>query len=311
MQAKAPAKLPMRAGFTLIEMAIVLVIIGLIAGAVVVGQDLMRAAGVRATISQIEKYNTAVNTFREKYGYLPGDINASAAAQFGFLPRGIYHGMGDGDGYIEGLYANSPSTNTGYAIGYGETAMVWVDLSMANLIDGGFNTSTMLSRPPGTITGAGLSAYFPTAKLGGGNYIYIWSDGVFHSGGNGWVGWSNNGTNYFGLSTISQIDGTGQSTSTATLPVKDAFAIDSKIDDGLPQLGRVTVQYVSLGLLAWAGTAYTGAPTTAATAGSATSCYDNSSAASGTPGVAGAAQHYSLEISGGSGPNCALSFRFQ
>jgi prepilin-type N-terminal cleavage/methylation domain-containing protein len=188
MQAKAPAKLPMRAGFTLIEMAIVLVIIGLIAGAVVVGQDLMRAAGVRATISQIEKYNTAVNTFREKYGYLPGDINASAAALFGFLPRGIYHGMGDGDGYIEGLYANSPSTNTGYAIGYGETAMVWVDLSMANLIDGGFNTSTMLSRPPGTIPGAGVRAPLPTPNRGGGE-LYLHLERWRFSLRRKWLGW--------------------------------------------------------------------------------------------------------------------------
>jgi hypothetical protein len=53
------------------------------------------------------------------------------------------------------------------------------------------------------------------------------------------------------------------------------------------------------------------APTTTATPGSATTCYDNSSAASGTPGVGGAVQHYSVEISSGSNVNCALSFRFQ
>jgi prepilin-type N-terminal cleavage/methylation domain-containing protein len=43
------------AGFTLIEISIVLVIIGLIVGGVLVGHDLIRAAGVRATISQVEK----------------------------------------------------------------------------------------------------------------------------------------------------------------------------------------------------------------------------------------------------------------
>jgi len=42
-------------GFTLIELSIVLVIIGLIVGGVLVGHDLIRAAGVRATISQVEK----------------------------------------------------------------------------------------------------------------------------------------------------------------------------------------------------------------------------------------------------------------
>src|SRR3982751_930235 len=80
-------------GFTLIELSIVLVIIGLIVGGVLVGQDLIRAAEVRATISQIEKYNTAVNTFRGKYNALPGDLNASTATAFGFLARGANAGQ--------------------------------------------------------------------------------------------------------------------------------------------------------------------------------------------------------------------------
>jgi prepilin-type N-terminal cleavage/methylation domain-containing protein len=74
-------------GFTLIELCIVLVIIGLIVGGVLVGRDLISAAAVRAQVSQIEKYNTAVNTFRAKYGALPGDISATAAAQFGLTTR--------------------------------------------------------------------------------------------------------------------------------------------------------------------------------------------------------------------------------
>src|ERR1700746_416796 len=91
-------RLDVSPGFTLIELSIVLVIIGLIVGGVLVGQDLIRAAEVRATISQIEKYNTAVNTFRGKYNALPGDLNAAAATAFGFSGRGIPPGAGDGNG---------------------------------------------------------------------------------------------------------------------------------------------------------------------------------------------------------------------
>jgi prepilin-type N-terminal cleavage/methylation domain-containing protein len=70
-------------GFTLIELAIVLVIIGLLVGGVLVGRDLIEGAKVSATISQIQKYNTAADTFREKYGYLPCDIPDPHATQFG------------------------------------------------------------------------------------------------------------------------------------------------------------------------------------------------------------------------------------
>src|ERR1700691_4838931 len=96
---KSPAS---QSGFTLIELSIVLVIIGLVVGGVLVGQDLIRAAEVRATISQIEKYNTAARTFYGKYGYLPGDIKDPDASNFGFQARGTHEGQGDGNGIIEG-----------------------------------------------------------------------------------------------------------------------------------------------------------------------------------------------------------------
>ncbi|MCA9200375.1 MAG: prepilin-type N-terminal cleavage/methylation domain-containing protein [Planctomycetales bacterium] len=61
-------------GFTLIELSIVLVIIGLITGGVLVGRDLIEAAKVRNDISTIERMNAAALTFRLKYNYLPGDL---------------------------------------------------------------------------------------------------------------------------------------------------------------------------------------------------------------------------------------------
>src|ERR1700722_6343740 len=135
----APVKLPRVAGFTLIEMSIVLVIIGLVVGGVLVGQDLIRAAYVRAQITQIEKFNSAANTFYGKYQALPGDLNQSVATTFGFAARGLQPGQGDGNGILmNGL----GGWQYGYCQGVGEVMMFWVDLSTAGLIDGGFNTAS-------------------------------------------------------------------------------------------------------------------------------------------------------------------------
>ena len=65
-----------RSGFTLVELSIVLVIIGLIAGGVLVGRDLIEAAAIRQQITQVERFKTAVQTFRTKYNGLPGDLES-------------------------------------------------------------------------------------------------------------------------------------------------------------------------------------------------------------------------------------------
>jgi prepilin-type N-terminal cleavage/methylation domain-containing protein len=142
-------KSALTAGFTLIELAVVLVIIGFIVGGVLVGQDLIRAAQVRAQITQIEQFNTAANTFRSKCGYLPGDVTATAASACGLKPRGQYAGEGAGNGIIEGIYGNSAGQNIGFAEQGGETAMFWVDLSATGPISGQFNTATATTAPNG------------------------------------------------------------------------------------------------------------------------------------------------------------------
>jgi prepilin-type N-terminal cleavage/methylation domain-containing protein len=273
-------------GFTLIELSIVLVVIGLIVGGILVGQNLINSATARAQVTQIEKYNTAVNTFRGKYGGLPGDMSASIASQFGFMGRGTGPGQGDGNGVIEGF-------NGSVADGFyqdGETLFFWVDLSVGNpswaganmginLIDGTFNTYPNLNYDPSPITAATAPNYFPAAKLGGSNYVYVYSTG---------------GVNYFGVAPMNTWYAT-PNTLTASIPVQQAYQIDKKVDDGLPATGTVTATWDS-------GNLNENAPApavNAAASDSATSCYNTTS---GT---------YSINISNGANPNCAISFRFQ
>src|SRR5665213_3036991 len=130
-----------KTGFTLIELSIVLVIIGLIVGGILVGQDLIKAAEVRAQISQIEKYDQAVNTFRAKFNAIPGDMAVATASQFGFTNTNCTGGVGmrDGNGLLDG------STTAGSVLqGGAETGMFWADVSSTtagNLIEGQFPNS--------------------------------------------------------------------------------------------------------------------------------------------------------------------------
>ncbi len=296
----------LKSGFTLIELSIVLVIIGLIVGGVLVGQDLIKAAEVRATISQLQKYNTATNTFRNKYGYLPGDIPDPQASSFGFKARGTERGTGDGNGILEG-YWNSGCYRS--VLLTGEEAMFWVDLSAANLIEDQLSTATSTTAPlitPTALTTPSLNSFMPLAKLGNNNYFYVRSQPTSVV-----CAPVNNGINFFGLMnvTITDTHGDPSDTPTFTLSVKQAYAMDQKIDDGLPQTGKVTAQFLGLNsAIRWAsGTAsssvYGASPGTAAAA-SSTTCYDNAGSTSNP-------MQYSMGQNSGSGMNCALSFQMQ
>ena len=294
----------LNSAFTLIELSIVLVIIGLIVGGVMTGIDLVNAANIRAQISQIEKYQTAVHTFQLKYGYLPGDIPEPAASGFGFVigHRGNCAGTGDGDGLLEGTWT---CAGQGGQMGNGEIAMFWSDLSNAGLIDQKFNFAAYADTFINITTG-----YYPKAKLSGSVYVSDMACGDWPTCV------AATGTNYFIISNVGGI-GTGpvEIAGTPSLTVQQAYAIDSKIDDGMPQTGNVTTRYMcnannGTTQQCWSKDSSTttgtwdGTPDTSALLPSVTTCYDNGN-------VAGATQQYSTGQNGGSGVNCALSFKFQ
>jgi len=175
--------------------------------------------------------------------------------------------------------------------------MFWVDLSQASLIEGSF-TQASYSNPSGIISNAQMPAYFPAAKIGNGNYFYVW-ESESASGGNS--------TNYFGLSSVNSIASNKISpAANPGLSIQQAYSIDNKIDDGLPQSGRVQALYLTqTAWPAWASdsTNNYGTPFTTATTGSSSTCFDN--------GGGSGPQQYSITQNGGAGVNCALSFQFQ
>ena len=198
-------------GFTLVELAIVLVIIGLIIGGVLVGQDMIRSAEIRSTIGQYEKYNTAINTFRDKYRGIPGDL--VNATNFGFTAS--VAGKRNGNGLLE-------DCSTTMLLGC-ETALFWEDLAKAQLI--GDNVDAGAAATAQSPASSTPSNYLPAAKIGNGNL---------------WQVYNSNGRNWYYLSAVSGT-AVGTTTSNSVSPIV-AFNIDSKVDDGIPNTGLVLSQ---------------------------------------------------------------------
>ena len=203
-----------QAGFTLVELAIVLVIIGLIIGGVLVGQDMIKAAEVRSTAGQIEKYNATVNTFRDKYQFIPGDITQAVASRFGFTTRTGVVAHGDGNGLLEGCTTGANSTYGGC-----ETTLFWRDLNSVNLIDGSFVTATDAVEAGTSPTAVKL--VLPDAKLGRGNSVSVYGF---------------RGSNYYQIGGVTAFTA-GAPTVVGTLTPQEAFNIDAKVDDGRPNTG--------------------------------------------------------------------------
>ena len=65
----------MKRGFTLVELSIVLVIIGLLIGGILVAQSMISTARIQSQVRQLEQYNAATSNFKSRYNQIPGDCN--------------------------------------------------------------------------------------------------------------------------------------------------------------------------------------------------------------------------------------------
>jgi prepilin-type N-terminal cleavage/methylation domain-containing protein len=214
-----------RCGFTLVELSIVLIIIGLVAGAIFVGQALIEAATIQSQARQIERYQAAINTFRGKYNGLPGDLVSYEAAGLGFVPRSGARGHGDGNGILE--HCNQPPMFSEIPLGC-EIILFWSDLSKAGLIEGDFSTATDGDFTTTTFEESLL--YFPLAKVR--NDITLIPGMDF-------------GVNKLILVTVHLQNHAplGQTGSNFRLFYPEfAYRVDSKMDDGNPLSGQVRVK---------------------------------------------------------------------
>jgi prepilin-type N-terminal cleavage/methylation domain-containing protein len=144
-----------QAGFTLVELAIVMIIIGLLIAGVLKGQALIQNAQVTATVAQTKAIEAATTTFRDTYNMLPGDMTSPTTKlpNCGAAPCAT---AGNGNATLD----NFPSTAPNIAANEGH--QFFVHLNAASLLTGivpGVGAASDVwggNFPAGKITGNGF-----------------------------------------------------------------------------------------------------------------------------------------------------------
>ncbi|MGH8720657.1 MAG: type II secretion system protein [Burkholderiales bacterium] len=125
MTARNPVRRAVQQGFTLVEIAIVLVVIGLLLAAIFKGEELIIQSRVKSVIADFSGVSVAFHGYYDRYGALPGD-DARAAARWAAAAGG------DGDGQVSGTYNNG---NAACVAGV-ESCSWWDHLRRAEFISG-------------------------------------------------------------------------------------------------------------------------------------------------------------------------------
>ena len=233
-----------RLGFSLVELSIVLVILGLLVGGVLAGQSLIRSSQMRSITEDINRFRAATASFTDKYGFMPADF-PKATMVWGELhadpntcqdtnttTAGTATCNGNGDGIV------SKVSNWNFT----ELRTYWQHLGNAGLLDGQY--FKLGGGKPGGCDGQPKGS--PKSKIGD-NAFY----GFEYSTGN-WVadsGWGAGdmlaaiNTNIYLVGTLP----TGWVCSWWTIASAlggvvspdEAFLTDTKFDDGKPATGMI------------------------------------------------------------------------
>jgi prepilin-type N-terminal cleavage/methylation domain-containing protein len=221
-----------QSAFTLVELAIVIVVIGILAASIVGAQSIIRSAKINSSISQMSSYNTAINAFDLEFGGLPGDFDEAMEYQIDRDSTGYVNTCstdsainrnGNGDGFLD---TRSSNLFTPFRY-FGEVSNFFPHLQNAGLINP-VVTKEDFSCTIETDTIYTVGDDYPAISVGE-SIIAITNH-------------SNKKLHYLvGLfaSTIDSLHVTARHNNHYILTPKDASDIDKKIDDGKPHSGIV------------------------------------------------------------------------
>lgn len=201
-------------GFTLVELAVVMIIVGLLIGGILKGQELITNAQVASTITQMKGIDAATSTFRDSYRALPGDMAAPGTR----LPNcnAAPCSTANAAANVDGRIAQAPSA----AVAAGDEAhRFFVHLNAAELITGVQNSNVMTF-------GEGL----PATSLGGGYSVGFYQPVAAGLGNNA----NATGGHYLSIRDTAAAPGT-----TGPLNAAQAARIDGKLDDASSDSGSV------------------------------------------------------------------------
>jgi len=204
-------------GFTLVELAISLMIIGLLLGGVLKGQELVGVARSTQLIRQLNSYDAAVKTFRVTYDALPGDM-VDATTRIPNCSTPCVNG--NGDKMIGTAMTTMQANYTMAVLSAGEYRNFWVHLATANMISG----------VDATYNGAVTNK--PGVELPKTSMLNTWVGVDYYSAPGTWY------------DTVNFIPGNfymirGLSDSVGSLTPAEASFIDTKLDDGKGTTGDI------------------------------------------------------------------------
>lgn len=230
-----------RSGFTLVELSIVLVILGLLVGGVLSGQSLIKAAGLRSVTTDTSRYLTASLAFRDKYFALPGDM-ANATSFWGNAATGTSGGDCTNPESDAGTGTQTCNGDGNGQVGSGSLALrnsevfrYWQHLANAGLIEGSYS-GVALDVPAGSSGWrvAVIGTNIPASRFSKAGYTVVYSS--LSTNSNPWTGGDQAALlNWMWIGAAT----TGDLAWNAVFTPEDLWNIDSKLDDGKPGTGTV------------------------------------------------------------------------
>lgn len=218
-------------GFSLVELSIVLVIIGLLVGGILSGQSLIRAAELRAISTEYAAYSAATNTFRDKYMAIAGDMKNATRfwgklAAFCNSDPGTASTAGTCNGNGSGRRDVGTSGSTP-----GEIFMFWNQLALAGLITGSYDGIAGSANEWQTVPGQNI----PVSRITNSVWTTYYAD--FSAGSTDFYT-----ANYGDILEFSAV-GSGGWAGSPVLKPEEAWGIDRKMDDGIPSRGKLVVKF--------------------------------------------------------------------